>query len=63
MQTILTIAIDRAQYYKEEKTADDFFQWRVEGQKAPKGKGVCQIAKIAGRTTYFFDTYQKLYQV
>ncbi|MFT6321648.1 MAG: formamidopyrimidine-DNA glycosylase [Granulosicoccus sp.] len=63
MQNILTIAVDRARYYKEEKTADDFFQWRVEGQKAPQGKGVCQVEKIAGRTTYFFDIYQKLYQV
>ncbi|MDA8972240.1 DNA-(apurinic or apyrimidinic site) lyase [Saprospiraceae bacterium] len=62
MQNILSIAVNRARNYKEEKTEDDFFQWRVKGQKAPKGKGVCKVEKIAGRTTYYFDIYQRLYQ-
>ncbi len=63
MNNILTVAIDRARYYKDEKTEDDFFQWRVEGKKAPKGKGICQVEKIAGRTTYYFEGYQKLYRI
>ncbi len=63
MKNILTIAVDRARYYKEEKTEDDFFQWRVEGSIAPKGKGICQVEKIAGRTTYYFNRYQILYQI
>lgn len=61
MNNILDIAIKKARYYKDNKTEYDFFQWRVEGQKAPKGRGICKVEKIAGRTTYFFDTYQKLY--
>ena len=60
MQNILKTAIDRTTNYKD-YPEDLFFQWRVEGEKAPKGKGICKVEKIAGRTTYFFETYQKLY--
>lgn len=60
MKDILTTAIDRATNYKDYPD-DLFFQWREEGKKAPKGKGVVKITKIAGRTTYYFEGYQKLY--
>ncbi len=61
MRSILQKAVDHTAHYKAYPD-DWFFQWRVEGQKAPKGKGTVSIEKIAGRTTYFFAGYQKLYQ-
>lgn len=60
MQEVLNTAVSHNAHYKEYPD-DWFFQWRVEGQKAPKGKGTVSIEKIAGRTTYFFEGYQKLY--
>ncbi|MEM6967457.1 MAG: DNA-formamidopyrimidine glycosylase family protein, partial [Bacteroidota bacterium] len=60
MKDILQTAVDRTAYYKDYPD-DWFFQWREEGKKAPKGKGVAKSAKIAGRTTFFFEGYQKLY--
>ena len=62
MQRILQKAVDHTAHYKEYPD-DWFFQWRVEGQKAPNGKGTVSIDKIAGRTTYFFKGYQKLYSI
>jgi len=61
MKDILTTAVNRTAYYKDYPD-NWFFQWRVEGQKAPKGKSIVSIEKIAGRTTYFFEGYQKLYK-
>ena len=61
MQAILQTAINQALHYKDYDQLP-FFQWRVEGAKAPKGKGVAKVEKIAGRTTYFFEGYQKLYE-
>ena len=61
MRDILTTAINRTAYYKDYPD-NWFFEWRVEGQKAPKGKSIVTIEKIAGRTTYFFEGYQKLYE-
>lgn len=61
MNSILQKAVDHTAHYKEYPD-DWFFQWRVEGQKAPNGKSVVSIEKIAGRTTYFFEGYQKLYK-
>jgi len=60
MQEILNKAVAHTAHYKEYPDGW-FFEWRVEGQKAPKGKSIVSIEKIAGRTTYFFDGYQKLY--
>ncbi len=60
MRNILQKAVDHTAHYKEYPD-DWFFQWRLEGQKAPNGKGFVSIDKIAGRTTYFFKGYQKLY--
>lgn len=61
MQRILQKAVDHTAHYKAYPD-DWFFQWRVEGQKAPIGKSIVSIDKIAGRTTYFFSGYQKLYE-
>lgn len=60
MQEILNKAVSHAAHYKSYPD-DWFFQWRVEGQKAPNGKGTVSVEKIAGRTTYYFKGYQKLY--
>jgi len=60
MQEILNKAVSHSAHYKSYPN-DWFFQWRVEGQKAPNERGTVSIEKIAGRTTYFFDGYQKLY--
>ncbi len=60
MQEILHMAVSQSAHYKEHPE-DWFFKWRVVGQKAPKGKTLVSIATIAGRTTYFFEGYQKLY--
>lgn len=60
IQEILQKAIDRTAYYKDYPT-DWFWQWRKEGAIAPDGKTKIGIAKIGGRTTYFFPKYQKLY--
>jgi len=61
MQAILNKAVSHNAHYKSYPD-DWFFQWRVEGQKAPNGRGKVSIEKIAGRTTYFFEGYQKLYE-
>lgn len=60
MRNILQTAIDQSVYYKDYPD-NYFFEWRIEGKKAPKGKGICKVEKIAGRTTYYFEKYQKLY--
>jgi len=61
MKEILQKAVSHAAHYKE-YPEDWFFQWRVVGTKAPNGRGVVQTEKIAGRTTYFFKGWQKLYE-
>ena len=60
MKNILQTAIDRTADNKD-YPEDWFFQWRIVGHKAPKGKGVVKAEKIAGRTTYFCKVWQKLY--
>ena len=61
MKEILNTAIQRTAYYKD-YPENWYFQWRVEGKKAPKGKGVAVVSKVAGRTTYHFEGYQKLWK-
>ena len=60
MQSILEKAVSHTAHYKSYPD-DWFFSWRVEGQQSPDGKSEVSIEKIAGRTTYFFEGYQKLY--
>ncbi|NRB46661.1 MAG: DNA-(apurinic or apyrimidinic site) lyase [Saprospiraceae bacterium] len=61
MQEVLNFAINKNAYYKD-YPEDWLWQWREEGQTAPDGKSPIQIEKIAGRTTYYFKGYQKLYR-
>jgi formamidopyrimidine-DNA glycosylase len=59
LQEILQYAVDQNAYYKQ--YPDDWlWKWRTEDAQAPDGSPV-QTAKIGGRTTYFFDGYQKLF--
>jgi len=61
MKEILEKAVSHSAHYKE-YPEDWFFKWRVIGQKAPNGRGVVQVEKVAGRTSYFFEGWQKLYE-
>ena len=61
MQDILQTAVQRTAYYKD-YPENWYFQWRVEGNKGPKGKGRVVSGKIAGRTTYFVQGWQRLYE-
>lgn len=59
MQEVLQYAVDRNAYYKA--YPDDWlWKWRDEDATAPDGTSV-SIAKIGGRTTYYFAGYQKLF--
>ena len=59
MQEVIAYAVDRNAYYKD--YPDDWlWQWREKGATAPDG-GTIEQAKIAGRTSYFFPTWQRLY--
>lgn len=60
MKEILSFAIDQNAYYKE-YPADWLWQWRVEGRAAPDGKGEVKKMKVAGRTTYFAEGWQRRY--
>lgn len=61
MQEVLRFAIDKNAYYKD-YPENWLWEWRAEGRKAPDGRSPIQIAKIAGRTTYFFKGYQRLFR-
>ncbi len=62
MRDILGTAVKRTAYYKD-YPENWFWQWRVEGQPGPNGKGTVRSTKIAGRTTYFVEGWQKVYGV
>lgn len=60
MRDILSYAIDRDAYYKD--YPDDWlWQWRKEGRPGPEGQGIVKKMKVAGRTTYFCEGWQKRY--
>jgi formamidopyrimidine-DNA glycosylase len=59
MQEVIRYAVDREAYYKD-YPEDWLWQWRKKGAVAPDGSQVEQ-EKIAGRTTYFFPGWQRLY--
>lgn len=59
MQEVIRYAVDRNAYYKD-YPEDWLWQWREADATAPDGSAV-EIAKIAGRTTYFFPKWQKRY--
>ena len=58
MQSILSIAIERAAHYKDYPN-DWFWKWRVKGGTSDKGEIV--VEKIAGRTTFYVKGWQKKY--
>ena len=58
MQSILSIAIERAAHYKDYPD-DWFWNWRVKGGESEKGEIV--VEKIAGRTTYYVKGWQRKY--
>lgn len=60
MRSILQFAIDREAHYKA-YPEDWLWQWREEGATGPDGKSRVKRTKIAGRTTYFCEGWQKLY--
>lgn len=60
MQEVFRFAVDKNAYYKD-YPEDWLWQWRKEGAIAPDGKSKITQAKIAGRTTYFFEGWQKKY--
>lgn len=60
LQEVLDFAINKNAYYKD-YPEDWLWQWRKEGAVAPDGKSVIESAKIGGRTTYFFEGWQKRY--
>jgi len=60
LQDILQYAIQKGAYYKD-YPPDWLWEWRAKGYKAPDGSEIAS-AKIGGRTTYYFDTWQTLYQ-
>ena len=61
MQSILQEAVDRLPHYKQ-YPPNWFWEWRVEGNLGPNGKGSIEKLKVAGRTTYFATKWQKLYE-
>ncbi|RME96711.1 MAG: DNA-(apurinic or apyrimidinic site) lyase [Bacteroidetes bacterium] len=61
LQDILKQAVDKAPYYKEYPENWFWEVWRHEGHVPPNGRGVVERAKVAGRTTYFAKSWQRLY--
>ena len=59
MQEVLQYAVEHNAYYKA-YPKDWLWKWRDEEARAPDGTPV-SIAKIGGRTTYYFVGYQKLF--
>jgi len=60
MQNILNEAIEKSQHYKHKTEGSPWDKWRKEGEL--KGKGTVVSGKIAGRTTYWVEGWQKLYE-
>ena len=60
MQEVLHFAVEKQAHYKD--YPDNWlWQWRKEGATAPDGTGIVKKSKIAGRTTYFCEGWQKFY--
>jgi len=60
LKSILNWACDNDAYYGIYPD-NWFWKWRSEGTSNPLGKGTVTSARIAGRTTYFVEGWQKLY--
>ncbi len=61
LQAILRKAVDSHAHYKEYPD-DWFWAWRKDEALHPKTGEPIERAKIAGRTSYYFPKYQKLYE-
>lgn len=60
MQEVLQYAIDKSVHYKD-YPEDYLWQWREDGALAPDKKSKVESMKIAGRTTYFANGWQRFY--
>lgn len=61
MQAVLQEAVQQAPYYKDYPDNWMWNAWRYDGHLMPDGKSVVENTKIAGRTTYFAEGWQKKY--
>lgn len=59
MQSILNEAVEKLPHYKAYPGEWFWDKWRKEGEL--KGKGMVVSGKIAGRTTYWVEGWQKMY--
>ncbi|MEO1413137.1 MAG: DNA-formamidopyrimidine glycosylase family protein [Bacteroidota bacterium] len=60
LREILNFAVERTVYYKDYPD-NWFWEWRKEGEIGKGGNPVLR-AKVAGRTTYYVDRWQKMYE-
>lgn len=60
MKFILDYAVRALPDYKE-FPENWFWTWRRDGSLAPDGKTPISKAKVAGRTTYYYEGWQKMY--
>jgi formamidopyrimidine-DNA glycosylase len=60
MKTILEYAVDILPNYTD-YPENWFWEWRKDGSLAPDGKTTISKSKVAGRTTYYFEGWQKRY--
>lgn len=60
MQSILNEAIEKLPHYKDYPGEWFWDKWRKEGEL--KGKGTVVSGKVAGRTTYWVEGWQKMYE-
>lgn len=60
MKEILDFAVEKNAHYKA-YPEDWLWKWREEGATAPDGTGEVRKMKVAGRTTYFCNGWQKKY--
>jgi len=58
MRSILTTAVERTAHYKN--YPDDWF-WAWRNKEGKTGKGEIAVEKIAGRTTYYVQGWQRRY--
>lgn len=61
MQEMLGQAIELMAKY-EERPTPWFWDWRIEGNKPKKGHGLVKVIKVAGRTTYYCEGWQRLFE-
>lgn len=57
---IMTYATENAPYYKEYPENWFWHVWRKEGKAGPTGIGEVKVMKVAGRTTYYVDGWQRI---